>query len=140
VISLVHDLAECVVGDITPSDPVTPEEKHKLESDAIEKIVGQLSPRLSNMFIEIFQRYEVAHPDDKFALLAKDLDKFDMVFQAFEYEEKEKRLGDLEDFFQSTSKSDQFKSLIIKSWDQDLRRLRNEKITNSLKNDVAEPT
>jgi hypothetical protein len=25
----------------------------------------------------------------------KDLDKFDMVMQAFEYEEKEKRFGDL---------------------------------------------
>ena len=29
--SLVHDMAECIVGDITPSCPVDKEEKHKRE-------------------------------------------------------------------------------------------------------------
>ena len=30
-IAIVHDLAECITGDITPYDGITPEEKHKLE-------------------------------------------------------------------------------------------------------------
>lgn len=132
VICLIHDLAECIVGDITPSDPVTPEEKHKLEVDAMEKIVRHLSPRLSKQFTDAFKRYEAAHPEDKLASLAKDLDKFDMVFQAFEYEDKEKRFGDLEDFFKSTSNPDLFKHPIIQAWDRELRKLRCDKL-NSLK-------
>ena len=28
---LIHDLAECIVGDLTPSDNVSKEEKTKLE-------------------------------------------------------------------------------------------------------------
>mgnify|MGYP000384356317 CR=1 FL=1 len=39
-IAIVHDLAECIVGDITPEkfSGVTKEEKHKLEEDAINRI------------------------------------------------------------------------------------------------------
>ena len=34
-----HDMAECIVGDITPSDNVSKEDKHKMERDAMERIV-----------------------------------------------------------------------------------------------------
>ena len=30
-LAVVHDLAECIVGDITPSDPMGKEEKHRRE-------------------------------------------------------------------------------------------------------------
>ena len=30
-LAVVHDLAECIVGDITPSDPMGREEKHRRE-------------------------------------------------------------------------------------------------------------
>ncbi len=30
-LSLVHDMAECIVGDITPSDGVSKEDKHEME-------------------------------------------------------------------------------------------------------------
>jgi 5'-deoxynucleotidase YfbR-like HD superfamily hydrolase len=46
-------------------------------------------------FLIGYCRYESATPEDPAAQLVKDLDKFDMVMQAFEYEEKEKRFGDL---------------------------------------------
>ena len=42
IVSLVHDIAECIVGDITPQDKVTPEEKHKKEMDAMRKLVMNL--------------------------------------------------------------------------------------------------
>ena len=29
--ALVHDMAECIVGDIVPSDPISKEEKHRQE-------------------------------------------------------------------------------------------------------------
>ena len=41
-IALVHDLAECIVGDITPEkfSGVSKEEKHKMEQEAMEKLVS----------------------------------------------------------------------------------------------------
>ena len=62
--------------------------------------------------------------------MTKDLDKFDMVVQAFEYEEKEKRFGDLEDFFRSTSSPELFNNPIIKMWDTELRIIRKGKVVD----------
>lgn len=35
-LALVHDMAECKVGDITPHDNVAPDEKHRRESEAMK--------------------------------------------------------------------------------------------------------
>lgn len=35
-LSLVHDIAECIVGDFTPYDDISPEEKHRLEENAVQ--------------------------------------------------------------------------------------------------------
>jgi putative hydrolase of HD superfamily len=56
VISLVHDLAECIVGDITPSDPVSAEGKHRMEVEAMEALVTKLSPPLADLFKKAFNR------------------------------------------------------------------------------------
>ena len=32
-------MAECIVGDITPSDNVSKEDKHKMEREAMERIM-----------------------------------------------------------------------------------------------------
>lgn len=37
-LALVHDLAECIVGDITPHCGVSPEEKHRREDEAMKTI------------------------------------------------------------------------------------------------------
>ena len=42
--ALVHDIAEAIVGDLTPHDPVTPAEKHARESAAVEKMQVMLGP------------------------------------------------------------------------------------------------
>ena len=42
--ALVHDIAEAIVGDITPHDPVTPAEKHAREAAAVEKMQVMLGP------------------------------------------------------------------------------------------------
>ena len=43
-IAIVHDLAECITGDIVPEkySGVSETDKHKMERDAIEKILGLL--------------------------------------------------------------------------------------------------
>lgn len=42
--ALVHDLAESIVGDITPHCPVSKEEKHAMELKALQDIVLLLGP------------------------------------------------------------------------------------------------
>ena len=37
-LALVHDLAECIVGDITPYCGVSPAEKHQREDAAMKKL------------------------------------------------------------------------------------------------------
>ena len=45
-LALIHDLAEAIVGDITPHDPVTKEEKRRMESDAMRKMRDMLGDAL----------------------------------------------------------------------------------------------
>ena len=131
ILSAIHDMAECIVGDITPSDPVTPEEKHEKEVAAMKSLVKDLpcSTHTREIF-EAFMRYERQEKDDKEARLTKELDKFDMVVQAMEYEEKKRPKGAsptfLQDFFDSTE--NYFKNTSVRAWDQTLRDLRKQRI------------
>ncbi|RUS34079.1 HD domain-containing protein 2, partial [Jimgerdemannia flammicorona] len=83
--AIVHDLAESVVGDITPHMNVSKTEKHKLELDAIESFRTLLGDTPQSREIRnLWQEYEDASTPE--ALLVKDLDKFEMLVQAVEYE------------------------------------------------------
>ncbi|RWS05159.1 HD domain-containing protein 2-like protein [Dinothrombium tinctorium] len=98
---LVHDIAECIVGDITPDDGVSEEEKHRREREVVEYL-GTLLPHESRQhLLSLYEEYE--KKETKEAKLTKDLDRFDMVLQAFEYEKKELsekgKLPPLEEFF-----------------------------------------
>lgn len=129
IIALVHDVAECVIGDLTPSDPISAQDKHDLEMEAMRKLVGQLpTGRMSLELYNGLERYEAQLPGDHDAILAKDLDKFDMIMQAYEYEGKEKSRGGafLQDFFDSTQGC--FKSATVQEWDQYLRKTRNKRV------------
>ena len=126
VLSLVHDIAECIVGDIIPSDPITPEQKHVMETTAMKTLVKDLpTGRMSLEFFNAFERYETQHIDDAEAKLTKDMDKFDMIMQAHEYEQKGKKGTFLEQFFTSTKNV--FTHPIVKEWDTYLRNLRQKK-------------
>lgn len=98
---LVHDLAETRVGDITPYDGVSPDDKHRMETEAMSSIAALLKPNAQKEVIQLFEEYE-AHESPE-ARLTKDLDIFDMILQAFEYEKKSVKestaLPDLEEFF-----------------------------------------
>jgi hypothetical protein len=43
-LALVHDLAECIVGDITPYCGVAPEEKHQREDAAMKELAQLAGP------------------------------------------------------------------------------------------------
>ena len=58
-LALIHDVAEAIVGDITPHDPVSKEEKFKMEADAIEKMRGMLGDALGGEEIAaLWHEYE----------------------------------------------------------------------------------
>lgn len=119
-ICMVHDVAEAVVGDITPFDGVTKEEKRKLEETAMQNIVADIdNTEIAKELLELWLEYEEGTSLE--AEIAHQLDKFEMIVQANEYEIKqpEKRL---DRFFESTS--DSFHHPEILSWATELRNSR----------------
>lgn len=54
MIALVHDLAESIVGDITPLCGVSREEKHRREIEAMQEITNLISPHGRHL-MELFE-------------------------------------------------------------------------------------
>ncbi|NWI16543.1 HDDC2 protein, partial [Crypturellus soui] len=100
-LALVHDMAECIVGDIAPADNVPKEEKHRREEAAMQELTQLLSEDIRKEIYELWQEYENQSTAE--AKFVKELDRCEMILQAFEYEELEKAPGRLQDFFDSTA-------------------------------------
>lgn len=59
--ALVHDITEAIVGDITPQQPITEEEKHARERRAAEQISDVLGGFASgSTVLELWREYEAA--------------------------------------------------------------------------------
>ncbi|XP_040285029.1 5'-deoxynucleotidase HDDC2 [Bufo bufo] len=100
-LALVHDMAECIVGDIAPADNISKEEKHKKEKDAMTYLSDLLPDDMKKEVYELWEEYE--HQSSAEAKFVKELDQCEMILQALEYEELEKRPGRLQDFYNSTA-------------------------------------
>ncbi|KAF9362768.1 HD domain-containing protein 2 [Mortierella sp. NVP85] len=114
--AIVHDLAESLVGDITPYDGVTVEDKHTREKNAMHHLCHELlgwTAQAQEIF-SLWEEYEVAATPE--ALLVKDFDKFEMIMQALEYEQSENTV--LEDFFAGTR--GKFKHPMVTAWVNEL--------------------
>jgi putative hydrolases of HD superfamily len=127
-ICLCHDLAEAIVGDITPTEVsgVSKEDKRKLEEEALESIVQDLDDNgvLGNEIRELWFEYEERTTNE--AKVASQLDKFEMIVQADEYEKQ--HAGDkkcLESFFSYTE--GYFTHPEIGAWDKALREARKQR-------------
>lgn len=79
--ALVHELAESVVGDLTPTDGVSAEDKHHLEINAFKKLCADIDN--GDELLELFQEFEDNKTPE--AQFVKSLDKLEMMFQAHEY-------------------------------------------------------
>lgn len=80
--AIIHDLAEIIVGDITPGENVPPKVKQEKEIAAIKEIAQNLSkPELAEVFIE-YERQDT--PEAQFV---KRLDRLDAVAQAKYYDD-----------------------------------------------------
>jgi putative hydrolase of HD superfamily len=137
--ALVHDLAECMVGDIAPDDNVSKDDKEKMEHDAMEKIaliLGQSCPNneARQLVLDLFQEYE--RRETKEARAVKDLDLLDMIIQADEYEQA---FGiDLSEFFQGTPVS-RFRDSTIEAVAKEVHDQRQERIEREHKIPPKDP-
>lgn len=99
-LALIHDLAEAIVGDITPYCGVDKEEKRRREEEAMGEISSLLPKFSGDEILKLFHEYESqATPE---ALWVKDCDRYDMVQQAFEYEKRDECPMKHQEFFDST--------------------------------------
>lgn len=67
---------------------------------------------------------EYENQETKEATLVKDLDRFDMICQAYEYEESRNRPLALQEFFDATE--GRFKHPEVKRWVEDLLKKRDQ--------------
>ncbi len=98
-LAIVHDLAECIAGDITPTCGVSDTDKHAMEARAIHEIgclLGECNAK--HTMRALWEEYEAGESPE--AKLVKDFDKIEMIVQAFEYERDQGVY--LQEFFDST--------------------------------------
>lgn len=124
-LALVHDMAECIVGDITPFDGVSKEEKHRREKETMEYLSGLVGEEVGREFLSLWQEYEAQETQE--AKFVKDLDRFEMILQAHEYEVSEEKSGTgwLQEFFDFPK--DKFQHPVVKDWVEQLNKLRDQK-------------
>ncbi|KAF2455071.1 HD domain-containing protein [Lineolata rhizophorae] len=99
--ALVHDMAELLVGDITPVDKVPKEEKSRRETATMDYLCGGLlggwSGGLQAEDIRaIWQEYEDDRTEE--AKFVHDVDKMELLLQMVEYERTHECAVDLGEF------------------------------------------
>ncbi|KAJ1959974.1 hypothetical protein GGI12_004057 [Dipsacomyces acuminosporus] len=119
--ALVHDLAEALVGDITPYDGVSKEKKREMELNGMHEIAETLGGS-SNEYAKEIESLWLEYEDDltEEAHLVHDLDKCEMIVQALEYEKSDGK--ELDSFFESTKGI--FRHPQVKSWVEEIYRRR----------------
>jgi len=121
---LVHDMAECVVGDIAPCDNVPKEEKKRMEEEAMNDLCKLIeNEQIRKEMLDLFHEYEDQSSCE--AILVKDIDRFEMILQAKEYEDQGMGRGKLQEFFDGVK--GKFKTDVVKKLVEELERERLEK-------------
>lgn len=99
--ALIHDMAEALVGDITPIDGVPKHEKSRRETTTMQYFTGGLLGNVENgqvgqEMMAVWQEYE----DDQTleAHFVHDVDKIELLLQMTEYERAHSRKLDLGEF------------------------------------------
>lgn len=125
--ALVHDMAESLVGDITPVDGVPVPEKHRREAVTMDFLTEILLGQSSGFFKqggeirEIWQEYEASKTLE--AVFVHDIDKIELLLQAIEYERSNEGKVDLSEFL-SVAENIQLQE--VKVWCDEILHERNE--------------
>ena len=99
--ALIHDMAESLVGDLTPVDGVPKEEKNRREAATMDYIcdtlLGKVHGGLAGKDIrEIWQEYEDSKTLE--SQFVHDVDKVELILQMVEYERAHSCMLDLSEF------------------------------------------
>ena len=106
--ALLHDLAESVIGDITP-DQITKNEKINKENLAMKQILKNLPSKIAEPYFEIWNEYQKNSSQE--AKLIHDIDKLEMAFQAKFYQNNGISKEKLQTFFNTAKKKIKNKNL-----------------------------
>tara|TARA_B100001750_G_scaffold141339_1_gene112654 strand:- start:63 stop:590 length:528 start_codon:yes stop_codon:yes gene_type:complete len=98
--ALLHDLAESIIGDITPNT-ITNDEKILKENQAMKQILKNLPDKITELYLEIWNDYQ--NDSSRESNLLHDIDKLEMAFQAKFYQEKGVTKEKLLTFFNSAN-------------------------------------
>ncbi|KYK61380.1 HD domain-containing protein [Drechmeria coniospora] len=99
---LVHDMAELLVGDITPCDGVAKPEKSRRETETMDFLTGKLVSAVPGgaataaELRAIWQEYEDSETID--SQYVHDVDKMELLLQMVEYEKRGRGTLDLGEF------------------------------------------
>jgi putative hydrolases of HD superfamily len=97
--SLLHDLAESIVGDLTPRQ-ASKAKKSKLESAAMKKILKQLEKPLQSEYWSLWLEYQkMSSPE---SIMLHEIDKLEMLYQAKLYQKSGYTKKQLLPFFKSS--------------------------------------
>jgi len=123
---LIHDMAESLVGDITPVDGVPKTEKNRREADTMDYItktlLGGVYGGLAGAEIrEIWQEYEDSKTINSH--FVHDLDKMELLLQMMEYEKRGQGKLDLGEFAYVATK---FSLPETKEWAEALLKEREQ--------------
>ena len=114
--ALVHDLAESLVGDITPVDGVSKSEKSKREAATMDVLCDEVLNGVhdgtqSRHLKDLWQEYEDSKTLE--SMFVHDVDKLELMLQFVEYEHSSKGKIDLGEF---TWVADSIKLPEMKAW------------------------
>lgn len=83
--ALLHDLAESMMGDLTPEEKrLLGESYHRREEEAMERLLEGLPGELTRRYLELWREYKRCETPE--ARLTHQADRLEMVIQALEYE------------------------------------------------------
>lgn len=125
--ALIHDMAESIVGDITPVDGIQKEEKARREADTMEYLCGNLMGALGDNgqagkgIREIFEEYEEGKTLE--SIFVHDVDKVELLLQMVEYEREKEGEVDLGEFAWVARK---IRLEEVKGWARGILREREE--------------
>ena len=125
--ALVHDMAESIVGDITPLDGVPKIEKCRRETESMDFLTNVMLGGIADCaeaadgIREIWQEYE--NHETMEAKFVHDVDKFELLLQMMEYERREEGKLDLGEF---SNVAEKIEFLEVKVWCAEVLREREE--------------
>jgi putative hydrolase of HD superfamily len=137
-LALIHDIAESVVGDITPGDGVAKTEKARREQSTVEHIERKLLGNVHRApgfpgVISLWNEFEEGITLE--SQFVQDLDKIEMLHQMVEYEKSTQGRADLIEFRYVVTK---IRLPEMKKWaDAIVQESRDFRRENGLSEDVA---